>query len=174
MIFPTTVRSSFRLPGLSRSGLRGVPPNLQGRAAEALAKLIGDRRQHVIAEGVRPVPGTICRAMQGYFPDALLRKCRFSVGEAGPLKLPAFRLSYGSAVLVALGDVVIFGSDHAAHTDLKLWAQALTHVMQYQRWGLDEYASRFVRDRGAIEKEAAANALRFLAWSRDRAALARA
>ncbi|HQT79211.1 MAG TPA: hypothetical protein PLD10_19345 [Rhodopila sp.] len=173
MIFPTTVRPSFRLPGLTRSGLRGVPQNLQGRAAEALAKLIGDGRQHAIADGVRPVPGAICRAMQGYFPDALLRKCRFSVGEAGPLKLPAFRLSYGSAAFITLGDVVIFGTDRAAQTDLKLWAQALTYVMQYQRWGLEDFASRYVRDRAAIEQEAAANATRFLAWSREQASLAR-
>jgi hypothetical protein len=138
-----------------------------------LARAIADARQHAIADGVRPLPGVILRALQGYFPDTLLRKCRFAVSPAGPLKLPAWRLSYGHATAVTLIDVVIFAADRAAQTDLKLWAQALTHVMQYQRWGAEEFARRYVNDRAAIDYEAAANAVRCMSWLRDKDAVAR-
>jgi hypothetical protein len=42
----------------------------------------------------------------------------------------------------------------------------MTHVMQYQRWGIEGFASRYVRDREAVEQEAVANANRFVAWQR--------
>lgn len=163
-----TVRNSL-LPAFGRpSARRAIPANLQDHAAVALAEVIATSRQRSIAEGVRPVPGAIARSLQGYFPDALLRKCRFVVGTAGPLRLPALRLSYGEAAAMTLVDVVVFANDRAAQSDLRLWAQHLTHVMQFQRWGIEEFARRYVRDRTGLEQEAAATTTRFLAWQRRR------
>ena len=62
------------------------------------------------------------------------------------------------------GDVILFKSDQVAETDLKIWAHELTHVMQYQRWGVDGFAERYVRDSAAVEQEAIDNANRFAAW----------
>ena len=171
MMFPNPVRRSFLFaarPGAKRD----IPPGLRDYAACALAGLIAEARQQAIADGVRPIPGTASRALLGYFPEALLRKCRFAVGEAQPLKLSSVRLSYGDPSAITLGDVVVFRSDRAAQTDLQAWAHALTHVMQYQRWGLEDFAQRYVRDSAALEQEAAGNAARFMAWSRDKDAMA--
>jgi hypothetical protein len=38
--------------------------------------------------------------------------------------------------------------------DPKLWAHEITHVVQYARWGVDEFAVRYLRDYQAVEKEA--------------------
>jgi hypothetical protein len=141
-----------------------IPSGLLDYAASALAALIDGARQQAIADGVRPIPPTVYRALLGYFPAALLQKCRFAVGDSHALTLPALAFSYGDATAITLGDVVLFQNGHVAETDLKVWAHELTHVMQYQRWGIQGFAERYVRDSSAVEQEAIDNANRFAAW----------
>ena len=76
----------------ARSG-PAIAPGLLDYATAALGGLIDDARQQAISEGVRPVPPGIYRALLGYFPAALLRKCRFAVGMSRPLTLPALAFS---------------------------------------------------------------------------------
>jgi hypothetical protein len=40
--------------------------------------------------------------------------------------------------------------------------------MQYQRWGVDGFADRYVRDSAGVEQEAIDNANRFAAWLPNR------
>jgi hypothetical protein len=141
-----------------------IAPDLLDDAAEALAALIDGARRQAIADGVRPVPPGVYRSLLGYFPAALLRKCHYAVGTASVLTLPGLAFSYGHATAITLGDVVLFKSALVAETDLKVWAHELTHVMQYQRWGIEGFAERYVRDSGAVEQEAIDNANRFAAW----------
>lgn len=141
-----------------------VSPGLLDYAAAALGGLIDDARQQAISNGVRPIPSGIFRALLGYFPAALLRKCRFAVGTSRPLTLPALAFSYGDATAIALGDVISFKNGRIAETDLKVWAHELTHVMQYHRWGIEGFAEHYVRESGAVEQEAIDNANRFMAW----------
>jgi hypothetical protein len=141
-----------------------IAPGLLDYAASALADLIDSARRQAIADGVRPVPTGVYRSLLGYFPAALLQKCHFAAGEARALTLPAFAFSYGDATAITLGDVVLFKNERVAETDLKVWAHELTHVMQYQRWGIEGFAERYVRDSGAVEREAIDNANRFAAW----------
>ncbi len=147
-----------------------APPALLDYAATALAHMIEDARQQAIAGGVRPVPQGIYRSLLGYFPAALLQKVRFAGGGARALTLPALAFGYGDAVALTLGDVVLFKSERLAQSDLKIWAHELTHVMQYQRWGIAGFADRYVRDSAAVEQEAVDNAARFLTWSRRKPA----
>jgi hypothetical protein len=141
-----------------------IPPGLQDYAASALGDLIDGARQQAIADGVRPIPPGVYRSLLGYFPPALLQRCRFAAGTSPALTLPALAFSYGDATAITLGDVVLFKSDRVAEADLKVWAHELTHVMQYQRWGVDGFAERYVRDSAAVEQEAIDNANRFVAW----------
>ncbi len=141
-----------------------IAPALRDYAATALGGLIDAARQQAIADGVRPVPPSIYRGLLGYFPAALLQRCRFATGSSHPLTLPALAFSYGDATAITLGDVVLFKSDRVADSDLKIWAHELTHVMQYQRWGVEGFAERYVRDSSAVEQEAIDNANRFAAW----------
>jgi hypothetical protein len=139
------------------------PPVARSYATRLLAHLIETAREQAIADGVQPVPATVSRGLLGYFPRALLEKTRFG-GGASRLVLPSLSLEYGDADAIALGDVILFRNERAARTDLSIWAHQLTHVMQYQRWGLDGFASRYVNDTEAVEQEASANALRFSRW----------
>jgi hypothetical protein len=141
-----------------------LPPGLLEYAASALARLIDDARQQAIADGVRPIQATTYRALLGYFPPALLQRCRFATGTSRTLTMPALAFSYGDASAITLGDVVLFKSERVADSDLKVWAHELTHVMQYQRWGVDGFAERYVRDSAAVEREATDNANRFVTW----------
>jgi hypothetical protein len=141
-----------------------LPPGLLEYAGSALARLIDEARQQAISDGVKPIPVAVYRSLLGYFPAALLQRCRFATGNSRALTLPALAFSYGDATALTLGDVVLFKSERSAQADLKVWAHELTHVMQYQRWGIDGFAERYVRDNMAVEQEAIDNANRFAAW----------
>ncbi len=141
-----------------------IAPGLLDYAGSALAGLIDDARQQAIADGVRSSPAPVYRSLLGYFPAALLQRCRFATGSSRALTLPALAFSYGDATAITLGDVVLFKAETVAQSDLKVWAHELTHVMQYQRWGVDGFAARYVRDSQAVEQEAIDNANRFMAW----------
>lgn len=142
-----------------------IPPSLLDHGARLLAELIGAAREAAIANGVRPIPPPIHRALLGYFPEALLRKVRYASGHAEAITIPGLAMSYGHIDAVTLIDVILFRDDDAARTDAKLWAHELTHVMQYERWGVDEFARRYLQDYNAVEQEARDNADRYVRWS---------
>jgi hypothetical protein len=153
---------SWALPGRAQAQL--APPLLD-YAAGALARLIETTRERTIADGVRPIPAAVYRGLLGYFPGWLLQRVRFASGVANTgLALPTLAFTYGDAAGMTLGDVIVFRDERAAQNNLKLWAHELTHVMQYQRWGTDGFASRYVADRRALEREANENADRFEKW----------
>ena len=141
-----------------------VPPTLVGVAARALTDLIESARSQAIADGVRAMPSGVYRGLLGYFPDGVLRHVRYAVGQAKGIVLPSLAFNYGDAAAITLGDVVLFKDSLKAQTDLKLWAHELTHVLQYQRWGVAGFAEHYVRDRSDVEQEAYDNADRFAAW----------
>ncbi|HVY14807.1 MAG TPA: DUF4157 domain-containing protein [Rhodopila sp.] len=141
-----------------------IPPQLLDYAGEALASLIETARQRAIADGVAVMPAGIYRSLLGFFPADLLQRVRYGIGGAEPLGLPSLAFSYGDAVALTLGEVVLFKSERDARTDATLWAHELTHVMQYQRWGIESFADRYVRDSDAVEREAIDNAKRFARW----------
>ncbi len=141
-----------------------IAPALRGWAARLLAQLIETAREQAIADGVRPLPPTVYRGLLGYFPPALLQRARFGCRGPRRIALPALTFSYGDAAAIALGDVILFRDERAAQADLRLWAHELTHVMQYQRWGMEGFASHYVEDSGSVEQEAHDNADRFVQW----------
>ena len=156
---------AWAFPSLAKPAL---PPELVGYAGEALAELIDAARREAIADGVSAMPPRIYRELLGFFPADELRHVRWGVGGKAGLELPSLAFEYGDAVAMTLGEVVMFKSQHAAENDAKLWAHEMTHVMQYQRWGVEGFARRYAEDSAAVEKEAIDNANRFAAWSHGR------
>jgi hypothetical protein len=163
------VRRSFLLAPLAwvwpARAQQAIPPSLLERGAKLLADLIHSARESAIANGVKPIPPRIHSALLGYFPDAMLRKVRFSAGHADAISIPGLAMTYGHIDAVTLVDVILFQDDHAAHTDSKLWAHELTHVTQYERWGADGFAKRYLQDYDAVVREARDNADRYVSWS---------
>ena len=163
---PLTWALPGALPGaLTARAQPAIPPSLLDRGSALLADLIHSARESAIANGVKPMPPQIHRALLGYFPDAMLRKVRHTSGQADAITVPGLAMSYGHIDAVTLVDVILFRDDDAARTDAKLWAHELTHVMQYERWGVEGFAMRYLQDHEAIEQEARTNADRYVAWS---------
>jgi hypothetical protein len=163
----------WALPAWAQSGDRpegqtdahtAVPPSLLERGAKLLATLIQSAREAAIGNGVKAMPLTIHSALLGFFPDAVLRKVRYTSGHADVITIPGLAMSYGHIDAVTLIDVILFRDDHAARTDAKLWAHELTHVMQYERWGAEGFATRYLQDYNAVEQEARDNANRYASW----------
>lgn len=46
-----------------------------------------------------------------------------------------------------------------------LWAHELTHVKQYQDWGIGDFASRYLRSHHEVEREAYEAETRYMAWA---------
>jgi len=146
-----------------------VSAHRQEEAATALSSLIATARRQAIADGVSAIPPVIYRALLGFFPADVLSRVRYAVGAIAPLSLPSFAVTYGDARAITLGDVVLFKTERGAQTDAALWVHALTHVMQYQRWGMAGFAERAVRDGAALEQEAIEAGSRFCRWRADAA-----
>ena len=161
----TMVALAAALVGVDLTSIgRTSSQDLTGFAASLLAQLITASRQQVLGAGTTPMPVRIMQGLSGYFPPELLRAVRYRSGGRTELSLSGLAFQYGDAVAVTLIDVVMFRDEAAAQQDLKLWAHELTHVMQYRRLGVDGFAARYVADSGAVEREAYANADRFVAW----------
>nr|WP_246252004.1 DUF4157 domain-containing protein [Sulfitobacter algicola] len=91
-------------------------------------------------------------AFSSYFDPDLLDQVRYRVGFEGT-NLQALSIRLGGADGVTLDNVILFRSD-ADLTDKHLMAHEIAHVMQYQEWGVGEFARRYVRNPQSVEDEA--------------------
>ncbi len=130
-------------------------------ATEALAQWIWASRNDVVRGGVKPIPTRVRAQLTGYFPDALLDRVRYRVGIGNDMALPsqAFR---ANAAAVTLDHVIAFRDKADAEASTRLWAHELTHVLQYERWGVRGFARRYTLDHDGVEREANANAGRII------------
>ncbi len=145
------------IPNLARAQAGAQPPLLDvdqiyGFASRALTNGIKTAREETIKAGVAPIPDAIRRNLATIFPAEMLDRVRYRVGRDGTIGMQAFQ--YGEVQAMTLIDIVVFRSDQDALGNDGLWAHELTHVRQYDRWGVDEFARRYVRDHKAVEDEA--------------------
>ena len=101
------------------------------------------------------IPAAIRSALAGYVPDATLDRVRWRVGGGGELSLQQNVFAFGDVPAITLDYVIVFSDEKAALEDPKLWAHELKHVMQFADWGVTGFATRYLRDYEAVEKEAA-------------------
>jgi hypothetical protein len=134
-----------RLPPLSPIVIQSLAP--------VLASWIAYERDAAKARGVEPIPAPIRAALEGYVPEPILDRVRWSEG-ATELSLPQNVIRFGDVPAVTLDDVVVFHDRRAALEDPKLWAHELKHVMQFAEWGVDGFALRYLSDHDAVEHEA--------------------
>lgn len=134
-------------------GLLGADPAaVIDTLAPMLANAIQTSRDEARAGGVQPIPEPMKQRLGRLFPRDFLDRVGWRVGD-GREFLPtyAFRLNHSPAI--ALIDTIVFVSAEAADDEV-LWAHELTHIQQYEAWGLDEFARRYVVDFQAVEAEA--------------------
>ena len=66
---------------------------------------------------------------------------------------------------ITLDYVIVFKDLNDALYNPTLWAHELTHVGQYQSWGIHDFAIRYLRDYQSVESEAYNAETRYVAWA---------
>ena len=138
---------------LERVG-RSLHPYIASGTAPLVAALIVYSRDDAVAHGVEPIPEWIRDAIEDEVPGSVLDRVRWCAdcGSEFSLQKQAFRLELVPAI--TLDHVVVFADREAALTDPALWLHELRHVMQFEEWGVADFARRYVEDYEAVEREA--------------------
>ena len=121
--------------------------------APLLASWIAAERDAAKEQGVEPIPAAIRAALDGYVPERVLDRVRWREG-ASELSMPQNVIRFGHATAVTLDDVIVFQESSTALEDPKFWAHELKHVMQFEEWGLQGFATRYLSNYNAVENEA--------------------
>ena len=129
-----------------------MPSSAQRMLGPALAAFIVQSRDAAIERGVQPVSAEVRDAFAGFVSPELLERTRWRVdGETGLIGLALFQP--GAVRAVTVDNVILFANAEEA-ANVKLWAHELYHVIQYEAWGVEGFAERFVDDHRAIEHDA--------------------
>ena len=121
--------------------------------APLLASWIESERDAAKAQGVESIPPEIRAALAGYVPEPVLDRVRWREG-ASEISLPQNMIRFGHADAVTLDDVIVFEEGTTALEDPKFWAHELKHVMQFEEWGVEGFATRYLSNNNAVENEA--------------------
>jgi hypothetical protein len=130
-----------------------------------LAGWISASRSNSIANA-SPIPPAIRVRLTGYIDEAILDRARYQVDDHGLINFGALTLHFNENVgAITLDDVIIFRSEYDALNNTALWAHELTHVKQYQSWGVMDFAISYVRDINGVEDPAYAKQNGFADWA---------
>ena len=143
-----------------------LPPDMREAllegAAPALAAAIRESRRQAVERGVDSIPPQIRAALDPYFPAQILDKARWTT--TGGISLDGMLTNWFALDgAITLGEVIAFTDGAQAQEDVEVWAHELTHVIQYEELGIDTFAFEYLRDFGAIERQASSNASRIMA-----------
>jgi hypothetical protein len=123
-------------------------------AATTLARALVASRDAAWQQGTRPMPPHIRQALLAWYPADLLDSVEYRTGVAEDGSVQSLAMRYGHATAVTAIDTIIFANAWDAENDVALWGHEVKHVEQFRRWGLMDFARRYVRDHDAVEAEA--------------------
>jgi len=132
-----------------------LEPAMRAALIPAVAAMIAASRDDAIRRGVEPIPASIRREIGDYVPADVLDAVRWCAGCGGELSLQKGTFRLGLAPAITLGHVIVFAERETALNDPSLWIHELRHVMQFEDWGVDGFAARYVEDYAGVEREAA-------------------
>jgi hypothetical protein len=138
--------------------------------APALEALVVHSRDEALASGVEPVPDEVRRQLAGFVTEDILNAARFRVAGGDEVSLQFNAMQYGDALAITLDYVIVFKNEEARH-DIGNWVHELTHVAQYRRWGIRDFAARYLEDADAVEDEAYDAEKSYAAWAEKGAPL---
>ncbi len=99
-----------------------------------------------------PLPENVKARLSSYFSRDLLDRVRWRSGY-GAASLQSLSIELGGADAVTLDTIIVFRDGHDVE-NLYLVAHELGHVLQYQSWGIDDFAKRYVRNHTGVEAAA--------------------
>lgn len=143
---------------------------VQIHAVEPGFRLGLERSRDDARRGASSIPPKIRRALSGFFRKELLDNVRYKVGDRGVLNLARLSIDYGDADAVTLIDTIVFKDASGAASNAELWAHEMQHVDQFDRWGVRDFAKRYLRMHKDVELEAAKVAFNW--WRQSDHALA--
>ena len=149
---------------LEEGASKVVNETLVQSTAPLLQELIARSRDDALNSGVAPIPQEIRRNLRGFIPDNILNEARYRVQGGGDLSLQVNSIRYGEANAITLDYVIVFREQNDALYNPTLWAHELTHVQQYQEWGLRDFAIRYARSYRDVEAPAYEAETRYVAW----------
>jgi uncharacterized protein DUF4157 len=118
-------------------------------ASPLLVRFIESSRDSALEQGVEKIPKAIRASLEGYVPKATLDRVRWRAGGGDLLSQSAFFLKDAQAI--TLDYVIVFNDENEARKDPTLWAHELRHVMQFEEWGVEGFATRYLTDSIAVE-----------------------
>lgn len=137
-------------------------------ATPVLQKLIMRSRADAVRAGVQPLPPEVQRQLAGFIPDNILKLAQYRVESGDNITLQSGVIQYGDARAITLVDVVVLKNQFDVLNNPTLWAHELTHVEQYQQWGVQGFAQRYLQDYEAVEKVAYDAATRYVEWLKQK------
>lgn len=144
-----------------------TPPPALGPWAQQLSNLAAAQLkveldyayEHHIGNS-QPIPAAVRAFLRGILPDDIIDNARYTVSVNAPT-LPDLlnrgnRELLGQDHAVSIRNLVIFSREptFASAADARWWAHELGHHLQYQRWGVEGFAQRYVADFQGLEREA--------------------
>jgi hypothetical protein len=142
--------------GVAADPLDGTPPPAQSDSlmtalTPLLARWIESSRDAALEQGVEKIPKAIRSSLEGYVPDGTLDRVRWRARGGSDLSLQQSAFFLKDAQAITLDYVVVFADENEARNDPKLWAHELRHVMQFEDWGIEGFATRYLADSAAVE-----------------------
>jgi hypothetical protein len=142
-----------------------VNESLVQSGAPVLQELIARSRDDALRAGVQPIPPEIRRNVEDFISTHVLNVAQYRVQGGGDLTLHVNAIRYGEASAITLDYVVVFKELNDALYNTTLWVHELTHVDQYQRWGIRDFSIRYLRSHPSVEQEAYEAETRYVAWA---------
>ena len=142
-----------------------VNESLVQSGAPVLQELIARSRDDALRAGVKSIPYEIRRNLSGFIAERTLNAARYRIRGGGDLTLQVNAIRYGEASAITLDYVIVFKELNDALYNVTLWAHELTHVSQYQRWGLRDFSIKYLRSYDSVEREAYEAETRYVAWA---------
>jgi Domain of unknown function (DUF4157) len=136
---------------------------IQSVAWQLAAAIRLARERHL--QNAKPLPNDVKQglASTGFYAPAVLDRAKYTVGTIEitlPNSIGKGNRLMGDDHAVTVDDIIVFNrlppAFTSSPTSREWWGHEVTHVEQYQRWGVDEFAYRYAMDYRVPEGEAKA------------------
>lgn len=146
-------RSANEIASQARRGSQQLVQRSARLTAPVLARAIRHAEAQAARAGARPVPADIRKLLAPHFEPETLSSTRWTIGS-GRVDLGAIVTEqFMNEGAIALNRQVVFSSARLTE-NVWMWAHELAHVEQYRRMGVDRFASAYLANWQAIEREA--------------------
>lgn len=137
--------------------------------AMPLAAAIREAQERHIANA-KPLPKDVKERLAGLYSKEVLDQARYVIGDIEftlPNGIGKAHKFMGREIGVVVGNVIVFSTDPKGFWDNPFWwGHEIKHVEQYSKWGIEEFALRYVKNyTGNVENPADNAGNEALSWA---------